>query len=107
MSEKSSTIGPLAAAGAMMGLCCGLPLLAAVGAAGLISGIGLGSWLIAGVASGAVVIGIVRWRRQRSTCDVPESRHTDTRPSPPAATQHEHSPPTPANRPSTQPGTGT
>ncbi len=107
MSEKASTIGPLAAGAAMLGLCCGLPLLASVGAAGVVSGIGVGSWLIAGVASAVVVIGIVRWRQQRSICDVPASQHADARSSRPSATQGEHSSPIrvmPANRPSTEPG---
>lgn len=78
MGEKESTIGPIAAVAAILGLCCGLPLLAAAGAAGVVSGIGLGSWVIAAVASAVVIIGIVRSRRTRERCELPASHEIDT-----------------------------
>ncbi|RLE19044.1 MAG: hypothetical protein DRJ50_12550 [Actinobacteria bacterium] len=72
MGEKASTVGPALGLAAVMGLCCGLPLLLSAGVVATAAGIGLGSWIIIGLALVAVVIGAVRWRRN-SNCEVPET----------------------------------
>lgn len=59
---------PVAAGAAALGVCCGLPLLGSLGVAGMIAGLGLGSWIAVAVASFVAVIGVLRWRGQRS-CD--------------------------------------
>lgn len=69
--EKASAVAPFAAVAAMLGVCCGLPLLASVGALGVIAGIGLGSWLMVALAAAVVVIGLIRWRRTGNTCPAP------------------------------------
>ena len=64
VSEKPrSTIAPLAAGASVLGICCGLPLLASAGVLGAVAGIGLGSWLIVALAVVVGVVGPVRWRR--------------------------------------------
>ncbi len=55
----------------MLGVCCGLPLLASVGVLGAVAGIGLGSWLVVALAAGVVAIGIVRWRGTGDSCPAP------------------------------------
>lgn len=61
---------PLAAGIGALGMCCGLPVLASLGVTGLVAGVGAGSWLAVAVASFVVVIGVLRWRHQR-TCLAP------------------------------------
>ena len=80
MSEKPrSTIAPLAAGASVLGICCGLPLLASAGALGAIAGIGLGSWLIVLVAAAVAVVGLARWHRTGDSCPAPSP---DDSPSP-------------------------
>lgn len=78
-TEKANTIAPFAAVAAMLGLCCGLPLLASLGVLGAVAGIGLGSGLIVALSAAAVAVGLVRWRRTGNTCPAPPddnpSRH--------------------------------
>jgi hypothetical protein len=60
---------PVAAGATALGVCCGLPLLASLGVAGVITGLGIGSWIAVVVASLAAVIGALRWRRRRVSCE--------------------------------------
>jgi len=60
---------PVAAGATALGVCCGLPLLASFGVAGVITGVSLGSWIAVVVASLAAVIGVLRWRRWRVSCE--------------------------------------
>jgi hypothetical protein len=71
---------PLAVGVAVIGVCCGLPMLGSIGAAGLIAGLGAGSWLAAAIASFAVFVGVRQWRRSRScrSCPVPDRAGTAT-----------------------------
>ena len=55
----------------MLGVCCGLPLLASVGVLGAVAGIGLGNWLVVALAGVVVAIGVVRWRRTGDSCPAP------------------------------------
>lgn len=72
VSEKPrSTIAPLAAGASVLGICCGLPLLASAGVLGAIAGIGLGSWLIVAPAVVVAVVGLVRWRRTGDSYPAP------------------------------------
>ena len=72
VSEKPrSTIAPLAAGASVLGICCGLPLLASAGVLGAVAGIGLGSWLIVALAVVVGVVGLVRWRRTRDSYPAP------------------------------------
>lgn len=72
MSGKPrSTIVPLAAGVSVLGVCCGLPLLASAGVLGAITGVGLGSWLIAAVATAVGLVGVVWWRRTAASCPAP------------------------------------
>ena len=66
-----STIAPLAAGASVLGICCGLPLLASAGVFGAVAGIGLGSWLIVALAVVVAVVGFVRWRRTRDSDPAP------------------------------------
>lgn len=79
MSEKPrSTIAPLAAGASVLGICCGLPLLASAGVLGAIAGIGFGSWLIVALAATVAVIGFVWWRRTGDSCPAPGSDVTSS-----------------------------
>lgn len=77
VSEKPrSTIAPLAAGASVLGICCGLPLLASAGVLGAVAGIGLGSWLIVALAVVVGVVGLVRWRRTRDSYPAPRLDNT-------------------------------
>jgi len=78
-NQKTSALAPFAAVAGLLGLCCGLPLLASVGVLGAVAGIGLGSWLVVAFAVAVVAVGVVRWRRTSDTCPAPEA---DVDPSP-------------------------
>lgn len=69
--EPRSTIVPLAAGVSVLGVCCGLPLLASAGVLGAIAGIGFGSWLIVALAAAVGLVGLVRWRRTAASCPAP------------------------------------
>ncbi len=66
-----STIAPLAAGASVLGICCGLPLLASAGVFGAVVGIGFGSWLIVALAVVVAVVGLVRWRRTGDSYPAP------------------------------------
>jgi hypothetical protein len=72
VGERESAAG-LFGLVALMGLCCGLPILASIGVLGAIAGLSVGSWLL--IAGGVVVaaVGIMRWRQNASTCETPLS----------------------------------
>ncbi|MGE0307378.1 MAG: hypothetical protein AB7Q27_16650 [Acidimicrobiia bacterium] len=74
--SRSSPFAPFGAVAAAVGLCCGFPLLAAVGLTGAIAGVGIGSWLLASVATLVAVAGFVRWRRSAPT-DTPNTELDD------------------------------
>lgn len=79
MSEKPrSTIAPLAAGASVLGICCGLPLLASAGVLGAIAGIGLGSWIIVALAAAVAVVGLARWRRTGDSCPAPRLDDTSS-----------------------------
>lgn len=79
MSEKPrSTIAPLAAGASVLGICCGLPLLASAGVLGAIAGIGFGSWLIVALAAAFAVVGFVRWHRTEDSCPAPRVDDTSS-----------------------------
>ena len=65
--RRRRPLHPLAAGAAAFGVCCGLPLLGSLGVAGAVVGLGAGSSIAVVVASILAVIGVLRWRRQR-TC---------------------------------------
>ena len=72
VSEKPrSTIAPLAAGASVLGICCGLPLLASAGVFGAVVGIGFGSWLIVALAVVVAVVGVLRWRRTEDSYSAP------------------------------------
>lgn len=71
MGERASTIGSVGGLVALMGLCCGVPILASVGVAGAIAGIGFGSWIVIALACVVAVVGVIRWRRTGASCERP------------------------------------
>lgn len=71
MGERASTIGSVGGLVAVMGVCCGVPILASIGAIGAIAGIGLGSWVIIALAAVVVVIGAIRFHRTVASCELP------------------------------------
>jgi hypothetical protein len=71
MGERASTIGSVGGLIAVMGLCCGFPILLSAGVIGAIAGIGLGSWIVIAIAAAVLVIGVIRWRRTGPSCDAP------------------------------------
>ncbi len=71
--QPRSTIAPLAAGASVLGICCGVPLLASAGVLGAVTGIGLGSWLLVTLAATVAVIGIVRHHRTTDTVNEPET----------------------------------
>jgi hypothetical protein len=77
--QQAPALAPFAAVAAMLGLCCGLPLLASVGVLGAIAGIGFESWLVVALAAGLVAVGVLRWRRTAHTRPAPGA---DDSPSP-------------------------
>ncbi len=64
----------------MVGVCCGLPLLASAGVLGAVAGIGLGSWPVVALAAVVVVIGVVRWRRNSDSCPAPRPADNESAP---------------------------
>lgn len=62
----------------MLGVCCGLPLLASVGVLGTVAGLGLGSWLVVALAAVALAIGVVRWRRTGNSCRAPSPADSES-----------------------------
>ena len=57
MRERTSGTGLLAAAAAVFGVCCGLPVLATLGALGLLAGLSTTSRVLIGLGAVATVIG--------------------------------------------------
>ena len=77
-TDRPRDLGLLAAAGAVV--CCGLPLLLAVGGSVTLAGIGLRSWLLVGAGCVALVAAVLRWhqrsaRRARPSASDREQRH--------------------------------
>ena len=77
-NQKTSAVAPLAAGAAMLGVCCGLPLLASVGVLGAVVGVGLGSWLVVALAAVVVAIGVARWRRTGTSCPAPSPADSES-----------------------------
>jgi len=71
MRERTPGTGLLAAGAAVLGICCGLPLLATLGALGFLAGLSMTSWVL--VVLGAVAAVIGGWtfsgRRRRTAAD--------------------------------------
>ncbi len=57
MRERTPGTGLLAAAAAVFGVCCGLPVLATVGALGFLAGVSTTSWVLIVLGVVATVIG--------------------------------------------------
>ncbi|MFC5382146.1 hypothetical protein [Aquipuribacter nitratireducens] len=60
MRDRIATVGPIAAVGAALGLCCGLPILLSLGVLGAITGLSLQSWALVGLGVGLTAFGWVR-----------------------------------------------
>jgi len=60
MRERISTVGVTGALVGALGLCCGLPVLLALGSLGALAGITWGSWLLIGVGLVTLAVGIRR-----------------------------------------------
>lgn len=65
MRDRIATVGPIAAVGAALGLCCGLPILLSLGVLGAITGLSLQSWALVGLGIGLTAFGWVRIVRGR------------------------------------------
>ncbi len=68
MRERVPTVTPfgaVAAAGGVLGVCCGLPVLFSLGVAGAVAGLSVSSWALIGLGLALAVIGGVRWVRAR------------------------------------------
>lgn len=64
----------------MLGVRCGLPLLASAGVLSAVAGIGLGSWLVVALAAVVVAIGVVLWRRTGDGCPAPGPADNESSP---------------------------
>jgi len=62
MRETISTVGVTGALVGALGLCCGIPVLLALGSLGALAGITSGSWLL--IALGLVTLAVGIRRRQ-------------------------------------------
>ena len=71
MRERTPGIGLVAAAAAALGICCGIPVLAAVGALGFLAGLSMTSWMLVVLGAVAAVVGGWRafGRRRRAGVD--------------------------------------
>ena len=61
MRERILTVGVTGALVGAVGLCCGIPVLLALGSLGALAGITWGSWLL--IALGLVTLAVGIWRR--------------------------------------------
>ncbi len=95
MRERTPAVGPIAAAAAALGICCGIPLLVTLGGPGLVAGLSMtggtllvfcaltavvgGWWLHARVSrtGGDVSAGQTGREQQRVTRAVPEDPHPE------------------------------
>ena len=66
---SGALVGVLMAAA--IGLCCGLPILAASGFLAALAGLGVGSWTLIAAGAGLVAVGVVRSWRRRAACAAP------------------------------------
>ncbi len=70
MRERGTTVTPfaaVAAAGGVLGVCCGLPVLFSLGVAGAVAGLSVSSWALIGVGLVLAVLGGTRWVRRHTT----------------------------------------
>lgn len=65
MRDRVATIAPVAALAGMLGLCCGLPLLASVGVLGAVAGVSVRNWVLIGLGLLLAVVGWALWARRR------------------------------------------
>ena len=74
MRDRIATIGPFAAVAAVLGVCCGVPVLLSVGVVGAIAGWSLQSWALIGLGLVLAALGwarMVRGRRDDRSCRPP------------------------------------
>lgn len=77
--ERGTTVTPfaaVAAAGGVLGVCCGLPVLFSLGVAGAVAGVSVSSWAPIGLGLVLAVLGGARWVRARrhttpASCSTP------------------------------------
>lgn len=60
MRDRAAIGGPIAAAAAILGLCCGLPVLLSIGVVGAIAGWSLQSWVLIGFGLAVAAFGWAR-----------------------------------------------
>ncbi len=74
MRERGTTVTPfaaVAAAGGVLGVCCGLPVLFSLGVAGAVAGLSVSSWALIGLGLALAVLG---WARCCGPDDTPPPR---------------------------------
>lgn len=67
MRDRVATVAPVAAVAGVLGLCCGLPLLASLGVLGAVAGVSVRSWVLIGLGLVLAVVGWALWARRRGT----------------------------------------
>lgn len=65
MRDRVATVAPIAAVAGVLGLCCGLPLLASLGVLGAVAGVSVRSWVLIGLGIILSVVGWALWARRR------------------------------------------
>lgn len=65
MRERHATFAVVGTAGGVLGLCCGLPLLASLGVVSAVAGLSVSSWALIGLGLVLAALGWARWVRDR------------------------------------------
>lgn len=61
MVERGTTVTPFVAAGGVLGVCCGLPVVFSLGVAGAVAGLSVSSWALIGLGLALAVLAGARW----------------------------------------------
>jgi len=77
MRERAGFFAPVAALAAMLGLCCGLPLLLSLGVLGAAAGVSVQSWALLAAGLVVAVVGWATRSRRRAGSKVGATGVTD------------------------------